>query len=289
LTGRGWRRWLPSALVSRGRHAEPIGRLAFLHLPRTGGTAVQHHLEAIVGKGNVLRLRLPPDYLERLDAIRSSQIVLGHFFYPVVRLMPDAKLATVIREPVERSISVWEYLHWQTQHPDHERLRSRGIQSLDEFAEDEALAAHVRDNQTRLLGVEYDVEAIVSALEAKEMDLVEAQRIAATAEGAPADAATLGRAKRRLDQMEVVGVTEDLPGFAHRLEAATGLASGREPKRDNATPPGTLAMRSEAYGESTRRRLAELNAYDAELYSFARRLSESKPHARMGSHSALPR
>jgi hypothetical protein len=219
-----------------------------------------------------VRVGLPPDFLEQLGDLRSTQIVLGHFFYPVVRLLPGAAIATVVREPVERTISVWEYLQWQTHHPDHQLLAARGIRSVDEFAVDAHLAGHVRDNQTQLLGMEYDLEAIVAALEAGEIDLHEARRIAAEAESVRPDAAMLERAKQRLGQMLVVGFTEELPAFARRLELAIGLPPGPALEPYNAIPADTIARREEVYDESTRRRLADLNPLDVELYAFAREL-----------------
>ena len=274
MTGRGWRRWLPPALA--GGDEAPPRRLAFLHLPRTGGTAVQHRLESLVGEEDVVRIELPPDFLERLADLRSRRVVLGHFFYPVVRLFGEADVATVVREPVDRSISTWEYLQWRTTHPDHELLVSRKITRLEEFLEDPDLVVHVRDNQTRLLGAEYDVEAIVASLEAGEIDLAEARRRAAEGEDAPADAAMLDRAKRRLERMSVVGVTEDLTDFVRGLERVLDLPAGPAPKPDNATPAATVALRENTYDEGIRRRLAELNELDAELYAFARELGESR-------------
>jgi hypothetical protein len=274
LTNRGWRRWLPAALAGAERALPP--RLVFLHLPRTGGTAIQHRLESLLGEEDIARIELPPDFLAQLAELRSTRVVLGHFFYPVVRLLGDAEVATVVREPVERSISTWEYLQWRATHPDHRLLVARQITRLEEFLEDPELLVHVRDNQTRLLGAEYDVEAIVASMEAGEVDLVEARRLAAQAEEAPADAAMLARAKGRLERMSLVGVTEELPDFVQRLERTLGLPGGPAPKPDNATPAATVALREEAYDESIRRRLAELNAFDAELHAFALGLRESR-------------
>jgi hypothetical protein len=248
--------------------------LVFLHLPRTGGTAVQHRLDSLLADDEVTRIELPPDFLGRLDELRSRRVVLGHFYYPVVRLVGDAEIATVVRDPVDRSISTWEYLQWRTSHPDHKLLVAREIRSLDRFLEDPELAEHVRDNQTRLLGAEYEVEAIAASLEAGDIDLTEARRRAAEAEEAPADAAMLARAKRRLERMSVVGVTQELANFVDRLERTLDLPPGPPPKPDNATPPATVALRESAYGAEIRDRLAELNRLDAELYAFACRISE---------------
>ncbi|MEK6326327.1 MAG: hypothetical protein AABM66_02225 [Actinomycetota bacterium] len=267
--------WRGRPRLGQGRRdrGSAVGRrLAFIHLPRTGGTAVQHHLESIASRATVVRVELPSDFLGQLSDLRSAQIVLGHFFYPVVRLLPGAAIATVLRDPVERTISVWEFLQWEPTHTDHELLASRGISSIDEFARDARLAGHVRNNQTRLLGMEYDLEAVVAALEAGEIDLEEARRMAAEAQSAPADAAMLARAKQRLEKMLLVGLTEELPAFARRLELAVGLPPGPPIEPRNVVPADTIPRREEAYDESTRRGLADLNALDVELYAFAREL-----------------
>jgi hypothetical protein len=277
LTGRGWRRWLPAAL-DRGGDAMPQDRrLVFLHLPRTGGMALQQHLESLVGRANVVRIPLPPDVFEHLAEVRSKQMVLGHFFYPAVRLVPgEPTLATVLRDPVARSISTWEYLQWRTTHPDHELLVSRGIKSLEDFVEDPYLSGHIRNNQTRLLGAEFDIEGMVASLQTGESDLAEARRLTAQAKQRRADDEMLERAKRRLDGMSVVGVTEELPEFVRVLERVLGLPPAPPLKPHNATPPATVALRESAYDEGIRDRLAHLNRFDVELYAFARGLWESR-------------
>jgi hypothetical protein len=221
-----------------------------------------------------------------LDELRSTRIVAGHFFYPMVRLLPAHSVATVLRDPVERTISVWEYLHWKTDHHDHQRLVSSGVRTVEEFANDRVLAGHVRDNQTRLLGVEYDAEAIASALLAGDLDLAGANRLAAEAGRGPADSAMLERAKRRLESMSVVGITEDLGAFVRRLELLLGLRPRHVVRPDNVTPAAMVARRPEQYGESARRRLADLNPFDSELHAFARELAGEQGRSSSGHHDA---
>jgi exonuclease VII small subunit len=254
----------------------PDRRLAFIHLPRTGGTAVQHHLEAIAGRANVARVGLPSNFLEQLDDLRSSPIVVGHFFYPVLRLIQGAAVATVVRDPVERSISVWEHARWHPSHPDQRLRASREIHSIDDFAEDPYLGGQVRNNQTRFLGAEWDLEAIVAALESGAMALQEAVDLLAEAGFAPADTVMLERAKRRLERMLVVGVTEELSGFVRVLDSRMGFVSGVALTPVNAAPPEFVAHRGATYDDATRQRLAELNSLDAELYMLARKLWEAQ-------------
>ncbi len=218
----------------------------------------------------MVRVSLPADLFDHLDEIGTARIVIGHVFFPAVRLTAGAGVATVLRDPVERAISVWEYLNWQTKHPDHAALAQSGIETIDDLA----LTGHLSDLQTRQLGVEYDLEGIVAALRSGEIDRGEARQRAWEAETAAADERTLERAKQRLRGMIAVGVTEALPEFARRIESYLGLREGSTVASENTTPTETVARREQAYSAETRRKLVELNRFDAELYSFARELAE---------------
>ena len=253
--------------------------MVLVHLPRTGGSAVQYHLELRLGKRNVARVRQLSDLSSRRLELRSTRLVVGHICHPITTLLPSHLVATVVRDPVERGISVWEYLQRPSDRPAHKRLRSSGVRTIEEFAQDPLLAGHVRENQTRLLGADCDAEAILSALEAGEIDAAEANRLVAEATRRPPDASTLERAKRRLERMSVVGLTEELDSFVRRVERAIGLPPGRAVRRHNATPLGTVDRRPDEYSEDTRRRLAELNRFDSELHAFARELLALKEPA----------
>jgi hypothetical protein len=86
----------------------------------------------------------------------------------------------------------------------------------------------------------------------------------------------LARAKERLSRMLVVGVTDELPEFVRVLERGIGFERGPALQPDNASPPQTVARRGEAYDGATRQRLAEINAFDVELYRSARELWDSQ-------------
>jgi hypothetical protein len=247
-------------------------RLAYIHLPRTGGTAVERHLQAIVGEREVLRIALPPDFLEQLSGLSSARVVIGHFFYPLVRLIPGATVATVVREPVERALSVWEFLNWQRSHSHHRLLAERGIDDMSQFLDDPLMWLHVSDVQTRILGVDQDVGALVEALRSGDIDLEEARRRAGEPVAARVDDAMLKRAKRRLREMPLVGVTDRLPDFVRRLETVLGLPAGPALALSNASPAEMLRRRPQAYTDDVRRALADMNTYDAELYTYAREL-----------------
>jgi hypothetical protein len=224
----------------------------------------------VAGEDKVTRIALPVDLFDHLDEVGSAPIVIGHFFYPAVRLARGAAIATVIREPVERAISVWEYLNWQTMHPDHATLAESGIATINHLA----FTNHLSNLQTRLLGVEYDLEGIVAAVEAGEIDREDARVLAWEAESAPADEQMLERAKERLRGMQAVGVTEELPAFVGRIERYLGLREGSVIAPDNVTPAETVARRGQKYDAETRRNLLDANRLDAKLHAFAKQLAE---------------
>ncbi len=95
--------------------------LIFLHLPKTGGTALRTSLQqafdplasALVYPsgdldGTMTREQfaaLPPDALERL------RLVMGHISYGAHRRIPrTCRYASIVREPVERVLSL--YYHY---------------------------------------------------------------------------------------------------------------------------------------------------------------------------------
>lgn len=85
----------------------------------------------------------------------------------------------------------------------------------------------------------------------------------------PFHADRLERAKEILaERIDVVGLTEDMPGFCRRLESTFGWSLGEVP-RLNTTEPIEV-------DPEFRSRIAEDNHYDMELYRFAVDLLEER-------------
>lgn len=101
-------------------------RLVFSHVPKTGGTT----LEAILAKNyrlsDVLHLNAPEfkRYPEILQLKKNPpRFICGHhpLHSPLYRHLPPAPLfhLTVVREPVSRVLSYYNYLRHKTDHPLH--------------------------------------------------------------------------------------------------------------------------------------------------------------------------
>ncbi len=223
----------------------------FLHLQKTGGTALWRRLqcefeprELYPGPGDgqppatVLSvLHLLERWRVRRDEIR---IVTGHFPLCTVDLL-DAPFTTLtlLRDPVERTLS---YLRHHREQTPADRDRS-----LESIYADPIRFELVHNHMVKMLSLgsaEMRDEGVLTHIEF-------------TPE-------RLERAKDRLLALDVVGFQEDFDAFCAELTTRFGWDLGPHVFMNRSTPvdvPGPLSAR-----------IAEDNAYDLELYEFARRL-----------------
>jgi hypothetical protein len=141
----------------------------FMHVPKSAGSSVTESLRNALPEGAVSPLRhdvsnlcgvtdfdaLPPVLREilvadrrDLEQIAASDVVCGHFSLPLLRRVTSiASIATILREPRSRLLSLYAY--WAVEdlsfcHPYDAHLRAS--QSLGDFLDD-AFVAPVTDNQ----------------------------------------------------------------------------------------------------------------------------------------------
>ena len=207
--------------------------------------------------------------LVRSAAARTAEIRLyaGHFAYVVCELLPvRVRSFTLLRDPVARTVSVLRHFK--------HRFERYDVLSLEQIYDDEFVFEHfVHDHQTKLFSAtpQDQIETFASRLTheenlARHRGLVPAGATATF----PVDAARLARAKANLAAVEVVGVTEHYPDFVEELRARFGWwpAGVNTDARTNVSstewraPPALL------------RRIEHDNAFDMELYDFARVLAE---------------
>lgn len=113
----------------------------FLHIPKTAGTSVQHHLEDTFDNHKLYRehsdnlYRFSPGELSRYD------VFAGHFNYDSLQYIPRKKLSvfTFLREPRKRLISLYHF--WRAHEPDHpnfhEGMEIANRKMMADFFEDE--------------------------------------------------------------------------------------------------------------------------------------------------------
>jgi hypothetical protein len=105
---------------------QALPRLCFVHLPKTGGTTIRNHLFQIYGT-LAFGATTTEDY-----AVVSDEVLARYRFYSGhpyrrdwSRLPPDTKFLIVLRDPVDRVISLYKY--WRTIGTSFLELRGDGF------------------------------------------------------------------------------------------------------------------------------------------------------------------
>lgn len=235
----------------------------FVHLQKTAGTSLNFRLrnqfprDAIypqkVDEGSVPAV-ISVDHLlrrwrEHGDEIR---IVTGHFPLCTTELLGGGFTTfTVLREPVERTLSYLRHHRKMTPEDAH--------RSLEE----------IYDDPFRFHGLIHNHMVKMLSLTTAEMDDGMLTRVAFTPE-------RLEHAKENLTSVEVVGVQVRFEEFCNELARHFGWDLG-EPQHANRTEPVDVSA-------SFLERIAEDNAMDRELYEFACLLDEQRRAANTGSN-----
>jgi hypothetical protein len=105
-------------------------QLIFPHIPKTAGWALHAALLPIYGEAHSLRVNDGND-LARLRALTPRELahyryISGHFRYSDVRAKcrDDALLISILRDPVRRLISEFNYIASWTGHPHHDHFKN---------------------------------------------------------------------------------------------------------------------------------------------------------------------
>jgi len=223
-------------------------RLLFLHVMKTAGTSFVRHLQANVEPGELYpdlgpgadrrsAYRLIPNLEEYLRNGGTARVFAGHFPAAVIDIVHPDITMTVLREPVDRTISILRH---------HQRLneRLRGA-SLEEIYDDGWVRPmFVQDHQAKVFAMT-STDRLDSFMDVLEVD-----------------EPRLEVAKRNLGRVDLVGLTEHYDDFVDLVEARLGWPSGRT-RRLNVTPDGAEVP------DGLRQRIADENPADIAFYQHA--------------------
>lgn len=222
--------------------------LAFVHIPKTAGTTLgtllRRHYDPAFRRINTSGAHEPAELRRRVAETLDRpglEAVQGHITAGVLHLLPaDAVLVTILREPVERTLSQYHHLITRTGRWQHDWLAPPSPQLT--IAECLGARGYIADNlQTRMLcGTLSPIEPL------------------------PADA--FDRAKSLLrDRFDYVGTTERFDEFLVLLNLDLGWSTlAYESAR---VAPGR--PRREDMSAEDLARIEAANALDLELYEFA--------------------
>jgi hypothetical protein len=271
---RWWSRRQVELPTQAPRSTPPV---LFIHVMKTGGTTVMRNLRETYGLDEIYPYRdLDLQYdAGRLDVTRHQsvpyllalpearrrdiRVFTGHFPY-VVREMLGMELeaATILRDPVDRTISLLRQFARKQPWDDPAERRPLAERTLEEVYEQPLVFEPlIRDHQTKIFSMTRADEPQTY------MDVIEVDR------------SRLELAKANLAEIEVLGITERYDDFLAEVQARFGWQIVRG-ARKNATPKDDLRPVDPAL----RRRIAEDNALDIELYEHAKELVELRHHRR---------
>lgn len=256
------------------RAPEPQARpIFFIHVMKTGGTTVFRNLRAnyeldqlypyrhldiqFEGEKVDVQHHLSVPYLVGLAPERHERIRVytGHFPLVAAELLGrPLTTITLLRDPVERTISLLRQFMRKAPWLDPTPGLTLESSSLEEIYEQPIVFEPlIHNHQTKIFSMQ------VSDSPKSYMDVVDVDR------------SRLALAKENLAAIDVVGLTECYGEFLDELRTRFGWEVERD-ARANATPAGEMQPVSEAL----RRRIANDNAIDLELYEFAQELQRKR-------------
>ncbi len=245
----------------------------FIHLMKTGGTTLMRNLRETFALEEIYPYRdldlryedgqldiqhhFSVPYLLTISKERWAQIrvLTGHFPYVVQEILGrDFLTVTILREPVERTISLLRQFKRNQPWEDPAGLQPRAARTLEAvYDEPLVFGPLIQNHQTKIFSMTTADNPHTYT------DVIEVTQ------------SRLELAKTNLAQIDVVGVLENFQEFLRETQERFGwrIVQGA---RKNATPESDM----EPIDPDLRRRIAADNAIDIEFYAYAKELVDSR-------------
>ena len=246
------------------RQEVPHRCIIFLHLPKTAGWTLRGALHSKY-PSEILFLDDPSDPLGGVEAIPHedrlrARVATGHVFYGVHEHIPQpTDYITVLRDPIARVVSMYNYILRRPQHRLHGVVAGSGM-GLEEFAR-RCPDAGIDNQQTRL----------ISGRGAGEVQSLRSGRHKWVAP--PLEPGDLEQAKGNLDGFLLVGLTERFDETFIVLRRMLGWRLPMYAKKN--VGRGADGSLPEAPSHRAIESIRERNHLDIELYEHGRRLFEA--------------
>ena len=225
----------------------------FVHVMKTAGTSFQFYLGQ-----NVPAARTFPgaadgiDAQMRLDALRAIpqarraglRLYFGHFPAFAAEIVGATRTVTVLRDPVERVVSLLKQRQRPANPPTGHWLPRTPHLTLEEIYDDPGTRPWVDNVQARVFAMEPTDDPVTF------LDPIVLDR------------ARLDAAKARLASFDVVGVQEDFAGLVGQAQKVLGF-------KPLVGMPRAFVAEEVPVPDGLRERIAEDMAWDRELYDFA--------------------
>lgn len=229
----------------------------FLHIPKTGGTTLQHILQRCYPRDQIRTFKDANrcNEIEKFKILspekrETYRLIQGHLAFGFHRNLPGpSTYITFLREPIDRALSFYFYAKSQ---PDH------------------YLYAALNDGQRALKTLLRQHTAMTHEFFNLQTSMIAGDEWADAAR--PADHTALERAKQNLRNNFVVGLTEEFDASLQLMSQRFGW-DVKSYDRKNVT---RRKPRVDSVDDETRVLLKQANALDIELHQFARGLFDAQ-------------
>jgi FkbM family methyltransferase len=262
--------------------------IAFIHLPKTGGTTLHTLLQACLPEDRICPQRSEALYQYSASDLSRYELFSGHFDYFTLRFIPRERICcfSMLRDPRQRLISAYRYsrLYPATdEFGDDINVKLANKLSVEEFFEHESVRYSTWMNNAYLFvfgSSLYDYEMLNTLFDMPVTSQVSALDDQPTAVDALADndvvAKALARATQRILGLDAIGLTER---FEESIESIFGTLGFPIPQSivpamvtDELPNSNARLSRVPAVPMTPRlsRALERLTRYDQVIYDVAR-------------------
>jgi Sulfotransferase family len=135
---------------------DPFSPIVFLHMPKAAGSTMMQIIQRTYAGRAVQYIRGSPEDISAFVASPEAErhavdVVAGHLYYRVRdSLRQPCTVVTMLRDPVDRALSLYHYVRREPKHRLHDAMRDT---PLSEFIESRQLPELDNDHVRRLADV----------------------------------------------------------------------------------------------------------------------------------------